>query len=296
MSQFGADGLPGTMADGVEQTMSLDDNPVMEPLFPKKPLIDENADPGDVDVADGQEVGTKDEEAPKGNRKDALLARIGKLTRQKYEQQNENETLRSQIASLTSHVNKLQEQLVGSSPRAEKSALSFLPEKQDDQTSRGDENDLASIVRREVQEALRPITAERQEMSAQQALYAKHQAQMPALFEDYPELQKTDSDLQVAFSQIYDSSPELRRLENAPVIIAAMARGVVADAKRDEQNRAARKRAAGVHTVVPEHSDVPADERKLTGNVQKALQEARERLRNGIADQDDYKLVRQYGR
>lgn len=233
-------------------------------------------------------------EPDEGPRKTAIQARIDRLIRRKGQAETERDALRSQLDGVSRELASLRASLA--SVNKPTSAPAPSPGLFGDGTERpaapaaGAPQDISGLVEAAVQKAMAPFAAQASEARKLSELRAAHEAVFAEVAQDFPELKDQTSELRQTFNIIFDSRADLQALPDAPAIVANMARGLLADQRRAEQKQSAAKRAAGIHTPTPVVTDPAPD--KFTKIADKAIEDARERMRSGVGGTADYALLR----
>lgn len=233
-------------------------------------------------------------EPDEGTRKTALQARIDRLVRKKGQAETERDAFRSQLEGVTKELASLRASLASvnkpTSAPAPSPGLFGDAAEHPAAPAASAVPDISGLVEAAVQKALAPLTAKAAEAARISELRAAHEAVFAEIVEDFPELKDQQSELRKTFNVIFDSRQDLQQLPDAPAIVANIARGVLADQRRAEQKQSAAKRAASIHTPTPVVAEPPAD--KFSKIAEKAVEDARERMRAGIGGSADYALLR----
>jgi hypothetical protein len=301
-------------SDNTTYGQNLDDTP-SQPLFGASDIGNSGAghispmdEPQESAVQEDQDAGLETDAPKPAKRRSRLQDRISRLVQQRNDRSTEAESLRDQLASVNSELQALRTQVSrlpapaaapSTSPGTDHSFLSGegLNEEEGNQSppAPAQQGDLRSIVQGELARALKPIIDSTRANSEKEARVRKHQASFAETAQDYPELADPNSEIRVIFDQIYDGRPDLQRLDDAPAVIAPMARGILADQKRSEQAQAGKKRAASIHVPQPAAVEAEPGQAKLSASAAEALDLAKKRIRDNVADFNDYKLIRLAG-
>jgi len=294
--------------DGVSSGMNLDDGPPPD-MFPTSRIASGTGQVGDSIVPEGNlpdesrgEIEPEvSEPQPGAKRKAGLQNRINTLVRVKYETQNENNQLRSQLAAVTQEMQQLRgvvSRLPTSraQPPVNASGDIFAGGAGEADSAGRLAPDVGSIVEAAIQRAVAPLYESQRQIFG----HAEQNARWAQVFEDvageFPDLRDPNSELRQAYIMLEQARPDLAAIEDKPRILAIMARGIVADQRREEKTMAAKKRAAAVHVPVPQGGgDTVEADVVQNKSVRSAVEQARERMRNGTSDRQDYKLLRLYG-
>jgi hypothetical protein len=149
-------------------------------------------------------------------------------------------------ALLTQRLARLEETLSGiSRPRTPEAPPKAAP------TDKVAGTDIAEMVKGIVQEALSPLVQEHQERTAREARAAKHNAAFAKAISENPELADTASPLRKTADRIWEGRPDLQVLDDAPLIVANLARSFLVTEKSIEQTKTEVKRQAGVTRPAP---------------------------------------------
>lgn len=282
--------------DNKETVMSLDDTPILEPLFPQSDVGSAPSQVQDFDPATVEAVDAPVAPAPaEPTRRKSVQDRIDRLTKRNHEVKSQNDALAQQLAALAQQNQMLFAQLVNQrapvgAPAAAPSADPFA----------GGETGAAQTpaldLRRQIAEAVRgevaPISESLRNIHQSNAIRQAHEQSFSEAAEDYPELRDNSSEFRRVFNDLYDGAPaEVKRLPNAPMHLALQARGILADARRAEQTTTAKKRAATVHVPTPTATDEPT-EGVIPKSIENAAEAARKRFRDGTNTAEDYALLR----
>jgi len=298
--------------DGVSSGVNLDNEGPLPDMFPNSRIATGTGQVGASivpegnlpDEARGDDGGVEPDVAEPRlgeKRKAGLQNRINTLVRTKYEAQNENNQLRSQLAAMTEQMQQLQgvvSRLPTSrvQPSANVAGDIFAGGAGEADSVGRSTPDVGSIVEAAIQRAVAPLYESQRRIFG----HAQQNARWAEVFEDvageFPDLRDPNSELRQAYVMLEQARPDLAVLEDKPRILAIMARGIVADQRREEKTMAAKKRAAAVHVPVPQAGgDAVEADVVQNKSVRSAVEQARERMRNGVSDRQDYKLLRLYG-
>lgn len=92
-------------------------------------------------------------------------------------------------------------------------------------------DDIVSVVRAIVQEAIDPLVKTVNKTAAESELSKKHSASYQRAVADNPDLQNPESALYRVSQELWAKRPDLTKLDDAPLVIATMARGIVGAVK-----------------------------------------------------------------
>lgn len=292
------DGTPG---EGGIQADNLGQFPFGDPLFTSDPMLEgggqPNAQPEGTPMPDQDVSGAPTAPPAAPSRRKSAQERIAQLTARYRQTETERDHLADQVAALSKQFQDSQAQIAqlltrrapapapnGSSPQG---GLFSAPEKSDDAPTYAPVD--ARMIRDIVAEAIKPLVTDVQVTREQLALRAQHEAALVDAVNEYPELAKTNSEAAAVFRELYQTHP-IRNLPDAPIHLAMLTRGILADARRQEQAAAARKRMAGVQAPSPSATDEvgPTDGQQAA----KRADEARARLREADKSLNTYKALR----
>jgi hypothetical protein len=229
-------------------------------------------------------------------RRTGIQERINKLVRQRNEKSEENSRLLQEIAALRDSIGGLKDRVaLPNSSAAPPANVGFnadpwaggRAEPQGAQTP----GDIAGIVEAAIAKAVAPLYQKAAVDQASTERRGQHEVAFQEAARDYPELLTPTSELRQVFNALYDNRPDVAQLPDAPLIIANMARGILADQRRGEQRVAADKRAAAVHVPTPAATDRPVGGGPSKTLVD-AVEAAKQRIRQGGKSFQDYKLLR----
>lgn len=297
--------------DDIKSGVNLDETPVLPELFSDgRPTItgsdsgvgDEINPPAKAEPDQSGEVIEPEVSQPKA-RPSRLQDRISKLVRKTHEKDEQNAALMAQVATLSNTVAALQGQLASASaprafPASQRQENFGIFSAEEDPSASGRATapsgaDLAQLIKATVKEVVAPLYEQQSRENQVREIINAHNDSMREAVEEYPELSDGTSELRKVFNELFNSTPELNPVKNKPMLVATMARGLLADARRVEQKEAARKRAASVITPTPAATDVSgADRASISSTAKKAIEDAKERMRGGTGDFKDYKLLR----
>jgi hypothetical protein len=102
-----------------------------------------------------------------------------------------------------------------------------------------------------VNEALAPIQQQAEENKRSQALRAKQAASYEKAVTLFPDLEDPSSPIAKTVNQIAAGRPDLASLEDAPVVLANLARGLIVDSKSAAVEQNVRKQDARVTRPSP---------------------------------------------
>jgi len=289
----GGDDISGVPLPELFEKTSIGHGGAVQPTPMETPLTQEQSTP------------TENEEKV-AKRKNRLQERISRLVSQRNAGNDEAAGLRTQLASMQAEITALRTQgtslpvTAAAPPVDRRETLSFLGAEDQAVTEQTPppavgQQDIAAMIQVGIERALKPIVTQTREAAELAERQRNQHASFDAVTVDYPDLADPDSELRQVFNTIFDGNDDLKKLGNAPEIIAPMARGILADEKRSEQVKTGRKRAASVHVPQPATVDVDPDQKTLPKSMQDAIALAKERVRNGSKDFNDYKLVRLAG-
>jgi len=149
-------------------------------------------------------------------------------------------------ALLTQRLARLEETLSGiSRPRQSETPPKVAS------TEKASGSDIAEIVKGIVQEAIGPLVQEREERKAQETRAARHNAAWSRAVAENPELSDAASPLRKTAERIWEGRPDLQVLDDAPLIVANLARSFLVTERATEQGKTEVKRQAGVTRPVP---------------------------------------------
>lgn len=239
-----------------------------------------------------------------GVRKTGLQSRIDRLVRQKHQTASERDALKDEVSGLRQQLAGLQSALASATVRApaassrlggddgEPSGVpAFLAAPKRDGGAGA--SDISGLIREEIQKAISPLV-QRNAMEEKIAkLREAHEASFVEAAEIFPDLRDQKSELRQVFNSLYDSRTDIAQLPDAPMLLAHMARGAVADQRRAEQRVAERKRGAALHVPQPVADPSGLSETKIKAS---AVAEAKQKLRSGLGTLADYKVIREAGR
>lgn len=103
---------------------------------------------------------------------------------------------------------------------------------------------IQALVAQAVQQAVAPLVERTRKEDEIDALRVKQRANLQAAAKTLPKLLDPASREAQLFDQILDANPALQEMENAPVLVAEMVRGLSVGAKQEEKELAERKRDA----------------------------------------------------
>ena len=288
------DGTPG---EGGIQVDNLGQFPFGDPLFDSDPMLEKEGQPNaQIEGQPAPDPSEPAQPARAPSRRKSAAERISQLTARYRQTETERDALADQVANLSAQFQNSQAQIAEllrqraptPKPKPTEGGLFSAPAQADDAPAYAPVD--ARMIREIVAEAIKPLVTDVQVTREQVALRAQHDAALVDAIAEYPELAKPNSEAAEVFRQLYQTHP-LRTLPDAPIHLAMLTRGILADARRQEQATAARKRQAGVQAPSPSATDEigPTDNQV----VARAADEARGRLRE-TADKSfqTYKALR----
>lgn len=220
-------------------------------------------------------------------RKRSAEERIRKLVGRYHQKADENAVLREEIGNLSNQMAQLQKAVLsGAVPTQPSNGLMTNPLG----NTPGAEPDLEQRITQRVEALLAPIVQTVTNNSRQAQLNSAHGESVAEAIEDFPDLADPKSKFAQQFRQLFAQSP-LRELADGPYQVAMQVRGILADEKAQERTVAARKRAAVVHTPVPQIPEQSAAVGPSTQEKQ-AYASAMQKFRSGTYEFSDYKTIR----
>lgn len=174
------------------------------------------------------------------DRINALLAKSEQATAQAESTAAANALLTARLARLENTITSIAQ------PRS-----SEAPPKAASTSQSAGSVDIAELVRGIVNEAITPLVEDKKAQAERDQRAAKHQVAWTQAVRENPELNDPASPLRAAAERLWQGKPELQALDDAPLIVAHLARSVLAEARATENQKTEVKRTAGVAKPTP---------------------------------------------
>ncbi|MCI0354827.1 MAG: hypothetical protein L0099_07300 [Acidobacteria bacterium] len=184
--------------------------------------------------------------------------RINQITRQRHDAERRAEELSGANSALSEKIQALTSQLTQLTRTAPEAAASSA-EKFDSlfdgtpatPARTASSGDLSSLVKEAVAQALAPLVKDNAERLARQDMVSRQLESFDQAAVAMPELNERTSQERVLFEQIWSKRSDLHAIEDAPILVAEMVRGLLADARRDAALGESRKIAANINVPTP---------------------------------------------
>lgn len=181
-------------------------------------------------------------------------ARIGSILAQRDRAQDQNTALQQQNRVLAERLARLEDTL--SSQIRQPADAPGSRDRQDpsagQRSAPASSQDIVELVRNAVTEAVKPINERFERSEAETRRLEKQKQAFGIAARQFPDLADPESVLSQTVERLWQGRPDLAQLDDAPVVFANIASGIVADQRRQTAQQTERKRDA----QIPRPSDV----------------------------------------
>jgi hypothetical protein len=165
--------------------------------------------------------------------------------------QTENATLAQKVASLEARITDIQSARTTEPPAGNIDHLlasdAGAPTGRRPSQSTGGQ-DIAALVEAAVSKAVKPINDRFDKAEDNASLKTKQNASFAQAVELVPDLMDKGSDVAKTAERIWAGRPDLAQLADAPLVIAQIAKGIIADARKADKVTVDRKKQAAVQS------------------------------------------------
>ncbi len=205
--------------------------------------------------------------SPAEERIAAIIAQRDNAATQAGQLEEQNRILATRLAAL--------ENQVAHPPKPTFSSQENTQPAENDKPLAG--QDIAAMVQATVRDALAPVTEKIQASEAQAALQNQQAVAYQQAVKTYPGLEDSQSPLSQVAQKIWNGRPDLASLPDAPVVIATMAQGALAEAKLADKVTTERKQQASIVQPAPVSDKVNQPE---AGSRREVINQVREKVQN----------------
>lgn len=179
-------------------------------------------------------------------------SRIGAILAQRDRAQESNTALQNQNRVLAERLARLEDTLATNLNRQAPDSRESQTPPVGTQESPANSQDIVSLVKAAVSEAVKPINERFERSEVETRRLEKQKQAFGIAARQFPDLADPESELSRTVERLWQGRPDLAQLDDAPLIFANLARGVVTDQRRQNASTAERKREA----QIPRPSDV----------------------------------------